>query len=152
MNSIYFLKEGVVGNVLPRHHNIKYVDYPEGAHFGVLDIISSCFAHNIELDDWVTNHDKMKREFTVMSQRISEVLTLSVKDLETMKDDFEEQYNTLFSQAHFRLLRLLKIKSLAIKYFRVHHAGYLRRLQQETGEQEAGIDLQNQETILKVKI
>lgn len=40
---MYFLKEGVIGNVLPRYHNVKYVDYPVGSHFGVMDIISSCF-------------------------------------------------------------------------------------------------------------
>ena len=116
MTCIYFLKEGIVGNVLPRHHNIKYVDYPEGSHFGIMDIISSCFANSIELDDWVYNHDKMKREFTVMSQKLSELLTLSVKSLEQMKDDYEDQYTSLFSVGHGRLLRLLKIKSLAIKY------------------------------------
>lgn len=43
VNCIYFLKEGAVSFVLPRHHNIKYCDYPVGAHFGVLDIISSCY-------------------------------------------------------------------------------------------------------------
>ena len=40
---IYFLKEGMVGNVLPRYHNVKYVDYPVGSTFGVLDILASCF-------------------------------------------------------------------------------------------------------------
>jgi hypothetical protein len=56
-----------VGNVLPRHHNIKYVDYPEGSHFGIMDLISSCYSNSLLVDDWVANHDKMKREFTVMS-------------------------------------------------------------------------------------
>ena len=36
------------------------------------------------------NLDKMKREFTVMSQKISEILSLSIKDLDLMKQDFEE--------------------------------------------------------------
>jgi len=52
VNCIYFLKEGSVGFVMPRQHNIKYCDFPEGSHFGVLDIISSCFQHNIELAEW----------------------------------------------------------------------------------------------------
>lgn len=110
VNCIYFLKEGVVGFVLPRHHNTKYCDYPEGSHFGVLDIISSCYSNNIDVDDWQNNLDKMKREFTVMSQKISEILSLSIKDLGLMKEDFEEQYTTLFSMARQRLLRLLQIK------------------------------------------
>ena len=99
VNCIYFLKVGSVGFVLPRHHNIKYCDYPEGAHFGVLDIISSCYKHNIPLEEWQMNLDKMKREFTVMSQKISEILSLSIKDLDLMKQDFEEQYRSLFGMA-----------------------------------------------------
>ena len=39
------------------------------------------------------NLDKMKREFTVMAQDLSEILSLSVKDLELMRQDFEDQYN-----------------------------------------------------------
>lgn len=31
------------------------------------------------------NLDKMKREFTVMSQKISDILSLSIKDLDLMK-------------------------------------------------------------------
>ena len=57
-----------MGFVMPRQHNIKYCDFPEGSHFGVLDIISSCFQNNIKIEDWEKNLDKMKREFTVMSQ------------------------------------------------------------------------------------
>ena len=79
---MFFLKTGEIGSVLPNHNNIKYVDYVEGCHFGVLDIISSCVANGLNIDQWTTNHDKMKREFTVMCQQISELLTLSVKDLE----------------------------------------------------------------------
>lgn len=74
-----------MGFVLNRHHNLKYCDYPEGSHFGVLDIISSCYSNDIELEDWQMNMDKMKREFTVMSQKMSEILSLSIKDLELMK-------------------------------------------------------------------
>lgn len=96
MTCIYFLKDGVVGNVLPRHHNVKYIDYPEGSHFGILDIFSSCNNNKLEVEDWVANHDKMTREFTIMTQKISELLTLSLNCLETMRDDFEDQYNTLF--------------------------------------------------------
>lgn len=82
---------------MPRHHNIKYVDYPEGSHFGVMDIISSCIKLDIELDDWASNVDKLKREFTVMSQELSEILTLSVKDLQEMSDDYQEQYISVFA-------------------------------------------------------
>jgi hypothetical protein len=51
---------------------------------------------------------------------MSELLTLSLTALESMRDDFEDQYTTLFSQGHTRLLRLLKIKNLAIKFHQRH--------------------------------
>lgn len=57
--SIYFLNQGVVGNVLTRYQNVKFVDYPEGAEFGVIDIISSCFKNEIDLSNWIGNLDKM---------------------------------------------------------------------------------------------
>lgn len=61
-----------------------------------MDIISSCYTNNIELEDWHVNLDKIKREFTVMSQKISEIMSLSVKNLITMKQEFENQYDSLF--------------------------------------------------------
>ena len=73
----------------------------------------------------------MKREFTVMSQQMSEILSLSVKDLELMKQDFEEQYTSLFGMAKQRLLRLLKIKCLAIKHIKVHHQRFEKRIEKE---------------------
>ena len=65
----------------------------------MLDIISSCYYHGVDLQDWNMNLDKMKREFAVMSQEISEILSLSIKDLVLMRQDFEEQYNSLFGLA-----------------------------------------------------
>lgn len=87
--SIYFLNDGVAGSVLPRHRNVKFIDYPAGSHFGVMDIVSSCFKLDIELDNWIWNHEKLKREFTVMCQEVSEILTLSIRDLYELREDFE---------------------------------------------------------------
>ena len=141
---------GEVGNVLPHHHNIKYVDYTEGSHFGVLDIIASCVAHGVHVDDWVMNHDKLKREFTVMCQSISELLTLSIRDLETMKDDFADQYDMLFNKAQIRLLRQLQIKCLAIKFYQRHHKNYVTQMHKSIAknETEQDLDLQKQEQML----
>lgn len=36
---IYFLKNGKCGTVLPRHRNMKYIDYPEGCFFGEVDLV-----------------------------------------------------------------------------------------------------------------
>ena len=136
VNCVYFLQEGSVGYVLNRHHNIKYCDFPEGSHFGVLDIMASCYSNEIEIEDWQMNLDKMKREFTMMSQKISDILSLSIKDLDLMKQDFEEQYNSLFSLAQQRLLRLLKIKCLAIKHCRQHHERFVSQLKAEGNNEE----------------
>lgn len=89
VNCIYFLREGVIGNVLPHHFNIKYINYPVGSHFGVLDIVCSCLSKNMAIDDWVKSYTVLKREFTVMTQTTSELITLSMQDLEQTKEDFE---------------------------------------------------------------
>lgn len=116
VSCIYFLKDGIVGNVLPRHFNTKYVDYPIGSSFGIVDIICSCFTNDLEINDWIYYHALMKREFTVMTQRTSELITLSIKNIEDLREDYESQYISFFNMGHKRLLRLLRIKLLAMKY------------------------------------
>jgi hypothetical protein len=41
INHIYFLQAGECGFVLPKHENIKYINIPVGANFGIIDIIGS---------------------------------------------------------------------------------------------------------------
>ena len=43
-----------------------------------------------------------------------------------MRDDFEDQYCILFAQGRTRLLRLLKIKNLAIKFYNTHHEEFAK--------------------------
>lgn len=38
---IYFLKEGKCGMVLPRHKNLKYIDFPIGCFFGEIDLVQA---------------------------------------------------------------------------------------------------------------
>lgn len=38
---IYFLMSGECGYVLPKHSNIKYINFTVGSRFGVIDIIGS---------------------------------------------------------------------------------------------------------------
>lgn len=42
INNIYFLKNGECGFVLPKHHNLKYIDMKQGQYFGVIDIVACC--------------------------------------------------------------------------------------------------------------
>jgi hypothetical protein len=39
--SIFFLKEGNCGFVLPKYSNLEYININNGATFGVVDIIGS---------------------------------------------------------------------------------------------------------------
>ena len=59
--NVYFLKDGVCGFVLPRYNNIKYVNYNVGCHFGFIDILGSILKHEIPLDEWQSQTDKLKR-------------------------------------------------------------------------------------------
>ena len=38
---IYFLMSGECGYVLPKHKNIKYINFTMGNQFGVIDIVGS---------------------------------------------------------------------------------------------------------------
>jgi len=75
---IYFLKNGKCGTVLPRHQNMKYIDFPSSCYFGEMDLVCASldFTGNddsnesvvtFNLDNWMSNKDKIKRQFTVMA-------------------------------------------------------------------------------------
>ena len=53
-----------------------------------------------------------------------------------MKQDFEEQYNSLFDMAKLRLLRLLKIKQMATKHFKMHQKRFLNHITKELDDNE----------------
>ena len=69
-----------------------------------------------------------------------------------MKQDFEEQYKSLFGMARRRLLRLLQVKQLARKHFKVHQQRFLNRLMKEQQNGEGQVDLQDQEAKIKMLI
>ena len=43
VKNVYFLKQGECGYVLPKYHNMKYLNIKEGCNFGELDIIGHLF-------------------------------------------------------------------------------------------------------------
>lgn len=53
--SIYFVKDGNCGFILPRHKNIKYIDLVKGSYFGLTDIIATMLHidKENELDQWM---------------------------------------------------------------------------------------------------
>ena len=86
-----------------------------------------------------------------MSQKMSELLTLSLSSLETMRDDFEDQYNILLKNSVIRLLRLLKIRRQAIKSYNKHIKCFLKQLDgamNKEGEDKVVLDMQQQAILI----
>lgn len=82
MSCIYFLKKGSMGFVLPKHDNFKFVDIGHGNTFGIVDIIGSMLRlEETESDQWFVRKDLLKRQFTIMSDCPTEVMSLSILDL-----------------------------------------------------------------------
>lgn len=76
-----------------------YIQFIEGSHFGVLDIIGS-FIGRDKLDfnenDWYKFQDTLKRQFTVQCKEQSDLMTLPIDALEKMKYQFNDCYQDLF--------------------------------------------------------
>ena len=95
---MYFLKEGSLGFVLPKHKNTEYIEIGEGNYFGAIDIVGSILQHQdcLTEDDDIFNHkEKLIRQFTIMSDNISEILMLELNDLNRMKIEFMECYDAI---------------------------------------------------------
>lgn len=96
VSSIYFLKKGSCGFVLPKNENSKFVQIEEGDSFGVADIIASMFSHeSIDPTEWLLRKDLMFRQFTVMADTDIEALSLSVNDLLKIHIEFQECFNEI---------------------------------------------------------
>lgn len=68
--------------MLPKHNNEKYVTMIEGTSFGVVDIIGSAYKEEkLEIDNWFSRKDLMKRQFSMMSDTYTEIMSLSIQDL-----------------------------------------------------------------------
>lgn len=127
VNCIYFLKEGSCGFVLSKKYNqAKYIDIPPGCTFGIIDIIGSILlmdegevdgdSFQEKYENWIYLKGRLKRQFSVKTQDNCELMTLSVEDLQRMKFEFCESYESLMSSAFFRLTRASKLKINATKY------------------------------------
>jgi CRP-like cAMP-binding protein len=107
---IYFLNQGECGFVLPRHNNVCYVHFEIGSSFGLIDVIGSVMKYGIDFEEWMQYPEKIKRQFTVRSQTNCELLTITIKDLERMSNEFNDEYNVLFDNKVVRLNNVLKLK------------------------------------------
>lgn len=112
---IYFLSQGTCGFVLPKYHNATYIEIKEGQHIGIIDIVHSVLQSNYEIENWFLHKDLLQRHFTIMSLGVIETMTLSIQDLQRMKTEFHEAYQSMFKHAISRLKRAVKLKVQAIR-------------------------------------
>ena len=81
------MQAGDCGCVLPPdYHEFKYVNFEVGNYFGLIDILGSCKAMDgDEMNHWLDNWHKHKtditRQFSVGSQSLVEMLTLTVANI-----------------------------------------------------------------------
>lgn len=117
--------------VLPRHQNVKYIDFNIGCYFGVEDIVGDSVEisgndndndknEGINIDNWIYRKEELSRVFTVMvphkREICCELLTFKIESLEQMSYEFLEAYEFLMDKAISRLQRMHKIKIMAINH------------------------------------
>jgi CRP-like cAMP-binding protein len=126
---IYFLREGNCGFVLPKHSNAKYIDIEKRSHFGVHDIIGYiCESeNNADKDNWIHQKGKLTRQFTCLADQSSQLLTLSIDDLNRMKMEFLDSYHELFEEAMKSLDLALMLKLRAIRDCQIFQAEWYER-------------------------
>ena len=85
--------------MLPKHQNVKYIDIGLGNLFGMVDIIGSAFRHDeMEPGSWFLHKERLKRQFTIMSDAYSEFMSLSILDLYRLQIEFVEYYDSMEAQ------------------------------------------------------
>ena len=62
----------------------------------------------------------MTRQFTIQTQSVSQVLTLSTANISVMDLEYPDAYTDLFQSAYTRMIRCHKLKLHAIKYVNNH--------------------------------
>lgn len=118
IHNIYFLKKGGSSFVLPNYQSVRYIDIVVGSQFGIIDIIGSLLQDeedNLDkLNDWIVHKHLLKRQFTTMATEDSQLLSLSLHDLNRMKHEFLEPYENLFNEAFDKLYKVLnkRLKSI----------------------------------------
>jgi CRP-like cAMP-binding protein len=116
VHSIFFLIKGMANMVLPSYENACYVNINKGNHFGIMDIIGSIVTNNeLDFSGWFQRKELVHRQFTVLATKDIECLTLSIQDLNRMKQEFFETYELMFDQQLIRLKTIWKIKLNAMK-------------------------------------
>lgn len=116
IENIYFIKNGSCSYVLPKHANARYISIQKGYCFGLGDIIYSMMKSKIDMSQIYNNREQLIRQFTIRSSNklCTNLLTLSIQDLNRMKMEFQESYEKFFTDEEVSMLRIIKIKYKAI--------------------------------------
>lgn len=103
--------------VLPRYSNAKYVNFDEGSYFGVIDIIGSMIKldNTDDVEEWFNHKYDLTREFTVMAEAFTQLLSLNLQDFNRLHIEFPEIYKKLIADAEVQLKKVLVLKMNAIK-------------------------------------
>ena len=81
-----------------------YIKMNTGHHFGVSCIVGSFMdKDDFDLDNWSSQKERLKRQFTVLCQEQCELLTLSISRINMMKNEFKEAYQELFNNSYHNL-------------------------------------------------
>lgn len=115
--NIHFVKDGSCGYVLPKYENSKFIDIPSGLDFGIEDIMGSILKDEfVKEEDWISQKERLIRQFTVMASRNTELLTLSIVDLHRMQLEFIEAYAKFIDTGYMRLEYALLVKLECISH------------------------------------
>lgn len=105
--------KGSAGFVIPFRGNIVYIIIQSGDLFGEIDIFNSAIQCDISLDELVENFkvtNWLVRNFTVQSLKESILLSLPLKGIERMYQQFQDQFRLLFHNQVLGLQRILNLQ------------------------------------------
>jgi CRP-like cAMP-binding protein len=109
---MYFLVSGKAAYIIEKYKK-PYIDIECGSHFGHVELFGRrALQDNLEIQRSTTStakKHKNDRVFTIQAQTNCDMLSLSIKDLDRMRDDFADIYQELFDDGHSRYKQEMKL-------------------------------------------
>lgn len=107
---------GSCGFVLTKYNFQKFINVGTGTLFGTTDILKTLIEHNLEVDqDWDDVISDMLRLFTVQVDKDSVIFNLTLKDLQKMRKEFQQEFTEIFESSPKILEKLLILKLFSIE-------------------------------------